>query len=204
MNKGLISIAALVVVLLLSISCGKATQCRTCQIRIEDYFGKIAYRSGLNAIEFSEARIWKPSDATTAELVDIRIPTPDYLNFNLEASSLTDAAYETQVTVLYVDRSLILEKEFSPENIQGISRFSVSGNYFKHFFYQRKEGKYLQLNEASGNATLITTNTLNLIANKIVFSGGVKKSIVVISNSDFKGLAGKSNKDILQKRIRKL
>lgn len=204
MNKGLISIAAFVFVLLLSISCGKATQCRTCQIKIEDYFGKIAYTSGLNVIEFSEARIWKPSDATTAELVDIRISTVEYLNFNLEAGSLTNAAYETQVTVLYLDKSLILEKEFVAEDIQGISRFSVSGNYFKHFFYQRKEGKFIQLNEAIGKATLITTNTLNLIANKIVFLGGVKKSIVVISNYDFKGLAGKSNKDILQRRIRNL
>ena len=196
-------IAAFAFVLLFVISCRKITQCRVCHTKIEDYFGRVYYLSNLTLIKFSEARIWKSSDSATSELVDIRISNPEYLNFNLDINSLTNSAYETQVTVLYLDKLLFDEKMILEDNIRGISRFSVNGKLFRHEFFQKKEGKYILLNELSGDASMITTNALNLIANKILFSGGVYNSIVLIGNSDFEGNGSRNNSDILQKRIKR-
>lgn len=203
MRKSLLFIAAVILFLTFIFSCRKNTQCRTCQTKIEDYFGKVSYLSTLSSINFSEARIWKSNDSTTSELVDIRITNPEYINFNLDINSLTNSAYETQVTVLYLDKLLFSDMSFLEDNIKGVSRFSVSDKLLKHELYQKIDGKYNLLKEVSGDASMITTNTLNLIANNIIFKGAVKNSIVVIVNSNFEGNGSKNNIDILQKRIKK-
>ncbi len=203
MNKGMISISALVVVLLLGISCGKATSFSTCSIKIEDYYGEVTYKSDPRSTIFPEARIWKASDAAVSSLVDVRVPAPEYRNFEFGINSIISTTSETQITVLYLDKSLFDEKSFSEDNIRGVSRFSAHGKSFRHEFFQKIEGRYTRLNEISGEASMITTNTLNLIADKIVFSVGGNTSIVIISNAEFQGEDNKRNADILQKKVKK-
>ena len=203
LKKRVLLITAFAFSLLFMLSCRTGTPFRACRTKTEDYFGDVAYSSKLNSFNFPESKIWRSSDSVTSELVDIRISNLEYLKFNQNVNSLTHSAYETQITVLYLDKLLFNEKRILEDNIKGVSRFAVSGKLFRHEFYQKKDGNYLLLDEISGDASMITTNALDLIANRILFSGGVNNSIVIIGNADFEGNNSGRKSDILQKRIKR-
>lgn len=184
-------------------SCYKKEQdCEVCKIRKTDFNNKLIFKTESAKIELDGTEGYLNIDKSSNLLSFNTVNSAVYKNVNTQLNSLLGLTDEAGLLVVYLNKPVNENGEFTKSNIDGVSRFTVVGDIITHNLYKRINNLFTNIDDMNCVVRGLTTNSMDYILEKIVYPGRQSNTVLVLSNKGHFPPVKKNSGDVLLRKAK--
>lgn len=166
-NTKLLAFLLVIAVGILSVSCKKNAECKTCKGTPPDYTKPVTFKIGGYAEQLRDVQIWNKDLGTPFEFADYRAEDAVYDKIETGLNGLSGINKNSVLTVLYLNSKVSQSGDIDEASVKGISMFYPDGNMLQHELYLRIGNTFVRDNYLSVHSNCISMGAIYEINGKI-------------------------------------